>query len=547
MPDIRREPEAWFRHFDRNGNGLEQHEVVDAVSQTFPGADRTAVREMIRDLWSMFDPDRSGSISLWEFTRQGGLRECLIAQMGGAAAPPRGGMAAQPQPGRQHAPHSPGAPDPSGYPVQPGPGTGGGGVHRAGVEDELEAMFPHAGLGKIREALARCRGDKAAAADMLRRGGGGPASRPPAAGASPGGPPVVMGQVVSGPPAGHVAVGRPIAPGGARPAGPPGGGPMPVAVTGFVPKMTGRKKAVLIGINYFGTQAELRGCINDVHNMKRLLVQTFRWPESCFQVLTDDNPRAMPTKANIVAAMRWLVQDVKPGDVLFFHFSGHGAQREDPNGFEEDGMNETILPVDFKHAGMMSDDEMSHIIVHSLPEGARLTCVMDSCHSGTGMDLPFQFTGGFGRPWREETNPCHSLGDVQLFSGCQEDSTSADSSGYGRAGGAMTTAFCDVLRSGRVLTYPELMAQLNNLMRSRGFSQVAQLSSSQAFDPNRPFLLEDVHPNINPQIGRIFRRRFPPRPRPMEGPLADMLGIGAAVVGGLVLADLAGGLLGALF
>lgn len=51
---------------------------------------------------------------------------------------------------------------------------------------------------------------------------------------------------------------------------------------------------------------------------------------------------------------------MRPGDVLFFHFSGHGAQQEDPNGFEEDGMNETILPVDFEHAGMMTDDHIGH-------------------------------------------------------------------------------------------------------------------------------------------------------------------------------------------
>ena len=46
------------------------------------------------------------------------------------------------------------------------------------------------------------------------------------------------------------------------------------------------------------------------------------------------------------------MQGARAGDVLFFHFSGHGAQEEDPKGWEEDGMNETILPVDFKdHVG----------------------------------------------------------------------------------------------------------------------------------------------------------------------------------------------------
>ena len=33
-----------------------------------------------------------------------------------------------------------------------------------------------------------------------------------------------------------------------------------------------RKKALLIGINYIGQRGELKGCINDVHNIKDLLM-----------------------------------------------------------------------------------------------------------------------------------------------------------------------------------------------------------------------------------------------------------------------------------
>lgn len=39
----------------------------------------------------------------------------------------------------------------------------------------------------------------------------------------------------------------------------------------------------------------------------------------------------------------------------------------------------------------------------------------------------------------------------------------------------------------------------------------------------------------NPVIGRTFRRRFSPRPRQMDGPLGSMLGMGAAVVGGMIV------------
>ena len=81
-----------------------------------------------------------------------------------------------------------------------------------------------------------------------------------------------------------------------------------------------------------------------MHNLRQLLTETYGWSADCIRTLTDDGAggqRRMPTRANMLAGMRWLAEGVSPGDVLFFSFSGHGAQKEDPHGYEEDGMNET--------------------------------------------------------------------------------------------------------------------------------------------------------------------------------------------------------------
>ncbi|CAE7250100.1 casA [Symbiodinium sp. CCMP2592] len=331
--------------------------------------------------------------------------------------------------------------------------------------------------------------------------------------------------------------------------------PMKFSGGGAPPRASGRQKALLIGVNYFGTRAELRGCINDVHNLFRLLTETYGWQAHNIRTLTDDGRGGgMPTRHNITQHLRWLAEDAMPGDVLFFSFSGHGAQKEDPQGFEEDGMNETILPVDFERAGMMTDDEVSDYIVKPLPEGVRLTSVMDCCHSGSGLDLPFTWDPRRGM-WREAVNPFLCRGDVLMFSGCEDDDTSSDAASmYAAPGGAMTTAFCDVLRRNPRPIYPELLQLLHRHLSMGGFSQRPVLSSSQQFSLDRPFSFDDIHPNMNSQLGRIFRQRFPPRPRPMSGPLADMLGPLGMLAGGLVVGALAGealeggvGLLGALF
>lgn len=460
LPDLRSDPEGWFRHYDRDGNGLERHEVIEAVCETFHSADRTHVLDVVNVMWSTFDPDGSGAISLKEFLQRDGLRDTLLASLGGAATTPT-----------YHSAHPPHA----GHPAECKPG------------------------------------------------------RPTAA---------------AGHPAGH----RPSASYPASPMGRPSAPPAQFHLghDGASKSPGGRHRALLIGINYFGTRAQLRGCINDVKNVHSLLTETYGWDPRNIRTLTDDSRSrsSMPTRANIEAAMKWLVHGAQPGDSYFFSFSGHGAQQPDPHGYEEDGMNETILPVDFKTAGMISDDIISEIMVRHLPEGVRLTAVMDCCHSGTGLDLPYSWTR---RGWREETNPYHCAADVQLFSGCEDDDTSSDASSlFGAAGGAMTTAFCDTLRATHCPTYPQLISNLNKLLRRRGFRQCAQLTSTQHFDIDRPFLLSDAIPNSNPCLGRTVRRKFPPRARRMHGPLAEMLGLGAAAVGGLVLADMAGDLLGGL-
>lgn len=87
---------------------------------------------------------------------------------------------------------------------------------------------------------------------------------------------------------------------------------------------TGRRKALLIGINYFGQRGQLRGCINDVRNMTAYLAEHFGYKREDMVILTDDqqNPMSQPSKQNILRAMHWLVKDARPNDSLFFHYSG---------------------------------------------------------------------------------------------------------------------------------------------------------------------------------------------------------------------------------
>lgn len=83
----------------------------------------------------------------------------------------------------------------------------------------------------------------------------------------------------------------------------------------------GKRKALAIGCNYIGTSQALGGCINDAHNMVKFLCDRFGYKQEDIVVLTDDarNPRQIPTRENMIAAMNWLVDGARPNDSLFFH------------------------------------------------------------------------------------------------------------------------------------------------------------------------------------------------------------------------------------
>lgn len=121
---------------------------------------------------------------------------------------------------------------------------------------------------------------------------------------------------------------------------------------------TGRRKGLLVACNYPGQKGELRGCINDSKKWHGML-RKYGFPDEDILVLHDERGRRgeeTSFRRRCVDGLRWLVDGARSGDVLFFTFSGHGSQVANHSGTEADGMDEVILPTDFKSAGFVKDD-----------------------------------------------------------------------------------------------------------------------------------------------------------------------------------------------
>jgi len=301
--------------------------------------------------------------------------------------------------------------------------------------------------------------------------------------------------------------------------------------------VSGKRRALFIGINYHGQRGELRGCINDVDNIKRFLQQNFRLDE--IRVLTDDGKTPSPTRANILAGFKWLRSGAKAGDSLILHYSGHGGSVKDTDGDEEDGMDETLIPVDHQTAGIIVDDEVHDVLVRGLPKGVRLTAIMDCCHSESMLDLPYTYNisgdlvitenerakgfskivassvkfaldgrkkdamnsitegmklamsscgGGDSSARARAIQTRTTVADVVQFSGCKDSQTSADAQIGGQATGAMSYALISSLKKNQNMTYTELLKTMRQILEGK-YTQVPMMTAGRKLDLNSTFSL----------------------------------------------------------
>ncbi|ACC84953.1 caspase family protein [Nostoc punctiforme] len=155
---------------------------------------------------------------------------------------------------------------------------------------------------------------------------------------------------------------------------------------------TPRKLALLVGINnYLNNERgdNLRGCITDVDLQEKLLTHRFGFEPNNILKLTSDPADKQPTRKNILEAFEeHLIKQAKPGDVVVFHFSGHGSRLPDPDPIQQcrnDNYNSTLVPSDDGANGVTQDimGRTLFLLISAL-KTENVTVVLDSCFSGGG-------------------------------------------------------------------------------------------------------------------------------------------------------------------
>ena len=281
------------------------------------------------------------------------------------------------------------------------------------------------------------------------------------------------------------------------------------------------KNALLVGINYKGTNNQLSGCINDVTNMSNFLKTVLKYDK--ITEITDDT-RIKPTRANIISNLVNMVKNSKRGDRLLFLYSGHGTLKKDTNGDETGGYDSCLCPIDTLKTGKyITDDEIRNNVVNKIPAGVRMTFIFDCCNSGTGCDLTYtlndnstvnsgEFNDGIIKTLETEmplvkkicklkmnrvqstsknSKYKDSVGDVYMISGCLDSQTAEDAYENGQYGGSLCISLLEILKeTGPIITNGELLMRLRELIKQKQYSQKVQLMGGRQsqVDPNKKIM-----------------------------------------------------------
>ena len=259
------------------------------------------------------------------------------------------------------------------------------------------------------------------------------------------------------------------------------------------------KLALLMGLNYRGTEAELNGCINDMENTKELLISVLKYNEENITLMTDDTEKK-PTCNNIITqlikmAERSYEEDVKE---IWISYSGHGSYVHDQSEDEDDKKDECLVPLDYQESGLILDDTLNHALGLINPK-TKIICIIDACHSETMLDLPYRYVSG-NKNVIENKN-CKVKSNCIMISGCRDFESSYDAYDINNSNefsGAMTTSLLYVLETfGYTITCWRLLKEMRRFLKKKGFPQIPQISCTKKLRSGTLFMCINPNPYVS--------------------------------------------------
>ncbi|KAK6151404.1 hypothetical protein DH2020_014039 [Rehmannia glutinosa] len=178
--------------------------------------------------------------------------------------------------------------------------------------------------------------------------------------------------------------------------------------------------------------------------MREVLITRFGFDPKRVELLIDKpGSSIMPTGANIKRALTNMVEQAEQGDVLFFHYSGHGTLIKPHNSSKKE---EAIVPCDFN---LITSVDFRQL-VNRVPKGATFTILSDSCHSGGLIDKETEQIGPYTIPDDAVTIPTNSYKPKEIpFQSILQYFTSLTNKISTDIGTHLTSADVEIMENGR--------------------------------------------------------------------------------------------------
>lgn len=236
-----------------------------------------------------------------------------------------------------------------------------------------------------------------------------------------------------------------------------------------------RKRAFLVGISHYDTA--LTGYQwNNINGVEDINLLNPVLQKQGFSITTLSDRQA--TFDNIVRQITQLTNKTKKGDVVYLHFSAHGQPVEDLNGDEEDGWDESIVPIDaykiykkgvYEGQKHLTDDLLNKYIKklrEKIGPTGFLYVVIDACHAGTssrandetirGTHVGFTHNNKVFKPSISKKSHYHieasaKMSNVLFIEACRPDQVNTEIKVDGKRYGPLSYNIAQVL-SGFTLT-----------------------------------------------------------------------------------------------
>lgn len=280
--------------------------------------------------------------------------------------------------------------------------------------------------------------------------------------------------------------------------------------------------ALLVGINNYPDPNHcLEGCVNDITAIEEYLNERFDKQEYQLHLLKLKDEQA--TRKAVINGFRNHLRQAGQDDVVLFYYSGHGSQEQAPKEFwhlEPDRLDETLVCYDSRteNGWDLADKELALLIAEVAENKPHITIVLDCCHSGSGTKDPMEKVKERRLDTDKRKRPLDSfifkLEDLEqlldfrdrdpekhpnptgwkipycrhvLLAACRDYETAKEYLSKQR--GYFSYFLMDTLsKSNGKLTYRDLFARTNAIVRNERSDQSPQLEVNHPQDENKFFL-----------------------------------------------------------